>query len=169
MSKSKIPFEMSGVFASVVEWRKGLPRRVEIEQGSGRLVLKVAKDLRPRFAEITTGSELKLLGFAEFSGDRVKRKITGLGGALSNVRPPERMVIQVCAKKHCWTKGGSEVFEKLEKRIADKGLTDVRLEKTGCLGNCKNCPSARVPGADLLLGKLDRGNLERLLPADLKA
>ena len=156
---------MRGVFFSTVQWRKGLPRRVEILQGERRVVLKVAKDLRPRFAKIALGVELTLHGTAETRGDRVKRKITALGSpALPPASTPE-MVVQVCAKKHCWNKGGSEVYRQLQDRIAEKGLEHVRLEKTGCLGNCRHCPSARLPLSDEIFGRVDENKLEQLLPA----
>ena len=166
MLKAKEAFEFVGTFTAICEWRDGLPRRIQVVRENAPLVLKVTKELRERFLDIAPGTELLLRGVEKTSGGAWKRKLTGVG---QEVRPgffeqPE-ITIQICGKKNCWKRGGRDLFENLEARISEKRLTHVRLEKTGCLGNCKECPTACVPAHDLLLGRASPQKLDHFLPA----
>ena len=160
--KERIPFEMTGVFCGVVEWRDGLPRRIEVESEDGVSVLKVGKELRGAFLGMEPGVELSLRGVEKLTGRRLKRKITWLGGDWAEGR--KRLTIQVCGKRNCWERGGREIYRQLEARIAEGGLEHVKLRKSGCLGNCKECPSARLPGHDLVVGRANAEKLEGYLP-----
>jgi (2Fe-2S) ferredoxin len=62
--------------------------------------------------------------------------------------------IQVCRKGTCYKRGGSELWQALQREIAtNPQLQDINLEKTGCLKACKQGPNVRVlPSGKLLKG-----------------
>ncbi|MBD2257085.1 (2Fe-2S) ferredoxin domain-containing protein [Pseudanabaena sp. FACHB-2040] len=63
----------------------------------------------------------------------------------SLAQPSKPYCVQVCSKSNCCKRGSSEVYRAMEDAIAtNPSLSNIRLEPTGCLKECKKGPCIRL-------------------------
>lgn len=144
----KSSFELTGTFEGFARNEKGKMRMQFRAENGNLLSLKVPKEIRKSFADrLNVGMKIGVRGVEEFRFFGAPKRVVSWMRLLS--APTERRgacakcPIRVCSKKNCWKSGGKELWNYLEKRIAEEGLEDVvELKAVGCLGNCKRAPNA---------------------------
>ncbi|MGC1218908.1 MAG: (2Fe-2S) ferredoxin domain-containing protein [Phormidesmis sp.] len=55
----------------------------------------------------------------------------------------KRVTVQLCQKKNCCKRGGTQLWESFEQAAEDAAQTPFKLEAVGCLGGCKRGPNIR--------------------------
>jgi NADH-quinone oxidoreductase subunit E len=59
--------------------------------------------------------------------------------------PPKKYIVTVCTGSGCHVKGGSQIIQNLEQKVAGNG-TQITLEKVRCLGCCDMSPAVMING-----------------------
>jgi len=145
-------FQLEGEFAGFFRDMLG-KRRIVLRCEGDEVFLKIPKGLRHELeGRLKPGERVVVRGSesAEATGERDRRVVfqvsrSGTSAGHSSITCP----IRVCAKKSCWRSGGKELWQELERRIADAGLKEtVRLKAVDCLDRCKHGPNAEVPGCE---------------------
>jgi hypothetical protein len=150
--KSKIPFELEGQFIRFAD-ECGRPKRILLRGKDGFLQVKLAKWLRSELArQLTPGTLVLASGFSKpdekSGGMKYKAEAVKLLGA--GAPPPPVYEIQICGRGNCWKRGGAALWQALEQAVDERGLGErVSLQKTGCLGLCKQAPGVCCTDLDL--------------------
>jgi len=138
-------FEIQGRFAGFVRDLFG-KRRMTLRRAEGDIYLKIPKALRKGLeGRLVIGQEVTVCGEEPVDGrKRVVSKVR-IAGSDCCVGCP----IRVCTKKNCWRNGGKELWETLERKIAEGGLEGtIQLEGVDCLDHCKHGPNAECGGRE---------------------
>jgi len=81
---------------------------------------------------------------------------------------PYRKLVLVCMNERaenadcCMKRGAGDVYPKLKAAIKER-YSDVRVSKTGCLGNCLTGTSVVVMPDDAWLGEVTEEDIEEIL------
>jgi (2Fe-2S) ferredoxin len=59
---------------------------------------------------------------------------------------PKAISVKVCTSKHCCKSGSKDICNSLEQLRLDQNI-GIRIEKVGCLGNCKQAPVIKIEGS----------------------
>lgn len=140
-------FEVEGEFRGFFRDMFGR-RRMVLKTHEGELFLKVPKELRRQLSDqLHPGAQILARGYFDPEEARRERRIVTevqAGDAIC-LRCP----IRVCVKKNCWRQGGKELWQELEREIAEHGLEgSVTLEGVNCLDHCKKAPNAELAGQE---------------------
>ena len=79
------------------------------------------------------------------------------------IAPPKKYTVTVCNGTGCHLKGGGELLNTLEHKVAENGA-QITLEKVRCLGCCDISPALMVNG-ELYGGEQARDKLSEILHA----
>lgn len=163
-------FELEGQFLGFEGLHQHEPKRILLRAGNEKHTLKLAKHLRGSLAQVLRpGAHLRITGRLKWDSDRHQfKKKAQTVQLLTNdgCKPCPRSIgsIQVCGKKNCWEHGGKNLWIALENALDRAGLREtVVLEKTGCLKNCRHCPSLLCSPCGEVCGRMRPENIPALL------
>ncbi len=78
---------------------------------------------------------------------------------------PYRIHALICTRgKTCPTQGSDAIWAELKRRVHERGLQDeIRVSKSGCVGQCGHGPMACVYPDNVWYGALESGDVDALL------
>lgn len=119
-----------------------------LQTDEGEQFLKVPKELRRQLSDqLRPGERIVARGYWDPAESRRERRVVTEVQAGKSICL--RCPIRVCVKKNCWRQGGKELWQALEREIAEQGLEGtVKLEGVDCLDHCKKAPNAELAGRD---------------------
>ncbi|HIK30085.1 MAG TPA: (2Fe-2S) ferredoxin domain-containing protein [Oscillatoriales cyanobacterium M59_W2019_021] len=134
------------------------PKQVRLATDRGEFTLKLAKTLRRELPPLRMKDWVKVVGTQTLDFKKGKRKLkveqlipreTTANAEVVRCRTmPDALPqgkILVCQKSDCCKRGGKQVYDALAQTVNDRGLGDrVRVQKTGCLKECKAGPAVVV-------------------------
>ncbi|WP_353930860.1 (2Fe-2S) ferredoxin domain-containing protein [Okeanomitos corallinicola TIOX110] len=143
---------IEGQFLGFVGKKARKPKHLRLSIPSGKLKIKIPKDLRLSLANsLFPGEQIHVGGISQLNLRKHKLKLTAY-----HVQPigfcPVHFEIQqtkakimVCHKSGCAKRGGKSLLSELEKTLCDRGLLHkVEIEHTGCQNTCGSAPNCVV-------------------------
>ncbi len=139
-------------------YKDGFPKRLRLLTADGERLVKLAKELRLSLSQdIVPGAWIQVWGERKMShkpGEatlkayRVSLTAPGkledtpsIAVPVAGSKHAASAKILVCQKSDCMKRGGKAVCHALEEALSDRHLTDVKIQGTGCMKDCKAGPN----------------------------
>lgn len=139
-------------------YKDGSPKRLRLLTADGEHTVKLAKDVRVSLSQaIVPGAWIQVWGETKTSHKLGEATLKAYRVSLAVPGKPEETLpvavpvagskhatsgkILICQKSDCTKRGGKAVCRALEAALSDRQLSDVKIQGTGCMKDCKAGPN----------------------------
>jgi (2Fe-2S) ferredoxin len=170
-------FTFIGQLEEIIIKSENCIKQLYLATEQGKYWIKVTKELRNRLNDFHTqlqpGCSLKITGKREYQICKGKVKYKAYQIELvrnqvsyDEVKPKAKVLF--CQKSTCWKKGGKAACEAMMAELSNRGMaSQVKIQKTGCLKQCKKAPNMVVMPDKACYGKVEYKQVAQIIDKHL--